>query len=191
MPGLLFFASCGKQTVKADVGEVKDTLSDQDSLSSGTGTGSGSASDSSASDIASESLTDADSLKAGPSAQEKMAMEKSEAMQKLVNEDVHFDYDSAVLSQSAQEILKKKAAYLEKYSAILVTIEGHCDDRGTNEYNLALGEKRAQSARNFLINLGISSSRIKTISYGEEKPLDPANNEVAWAKNRRAHFILG
>ncbi|MBU3947321.1 MAG: peptidoglycan-associated lipoprotein Pal [Proteobacteria bacterium] len=189
VPALLLFASCGKQTVKADIGEAADTLSDK-----GASASDSDSSDSSGSDVTSESLTDAQSLQksAGPTAQERMAMEKAEAMQALVNEDVRFDFDSAALNERAQEILKKKATYLEKYSAayVTVTIEGHCDDRGTNEYNLALGEKRAQSAKNFLVNLGIASSRLKTISYGEEKPVDPGQNEGAWVKNRRAHFII-
>jgi peptidoglycan-associated lipoprotein len=71
-----------------------------------------------------------------------------------------------------------------------VTIEGHCDERGTNEYNLALGDRRAESAKSFLIDLGIDSSRLTTISYGEERPVDPRNMEEAWAKNRRDHFVV-
>ncbi len=191
IPGLLLFTSCGKQTVKADVGEVKETLPEKEAVSSGSG------SSSTAGAVAEHTGPSADEIKAEGLKAEKMraeeernAKEKAEAMQTLVNEDVRFDYDSAVLSEAAQDILKKKAAYLEKFSGISVTIEGHCDERGTNEYNLALGERRAQSAKNFLINLGISSSRMRTISYGEEKPLDSGHTEEAWAKNRRAHFVL-
>ena len=117
------------------------------------------------------------------------AAEAKAAMEKFVNEDVHFDFDSALLSMQAQAILRAKALYL-KENAGTVTIEGHCDERGTNEYNLALGDRRARSAKSFLVDLGISSSRIKTISYGEERPLDSGSNENAWAKNRRAHFRL-
>ena len=126
-------------------------------------------------------------------AEEKLAAQKAaeakSAMEDFVNKDVHFDFDSALLSMEAQTLLRAKAMYL-KENLGAVTIEGHCDDRGTNEYNLALGDRRARSAKAFLVDLGISSSRIKTISYGEERPLDPASNETAWAKNRRAHFIL-
>ncbi|MBU1054304.1 MAG: peptidoglycan-associated lipoprotein Pal [Proteobacteria bacterium] len=125
----------------------------------------------------------------GPSLDEKMSMSTTEAM-KFVNEDVLFDFDSSVLNGNAKNILKKKAVYLEKYPGVSVTIEGHCDERGTNEYNLALGERRAQSAKTFLINLGIASSRLKINSYGEEKPLDPRHNEDAWVKNRRDHFVI-
>jgi peptidoglycan-associated lipoprotein len=88
------------------------------------------------------------------------------------------------------EILKENAALLHKYPKVKIQIEGHCDERGTNEYNLALGERRANSTRNYLISLGISPDRISTISYGEERPLDPGHNEEAWAKNRRAHFVI-
>lgn len=182
IPALLLFTSCGKQTVKADVEEVQDAQADMDAAASD------SVADSSGSDVDSESLP-AD--QSGPSAEEIMAMQKAEAMQSLVNEDVHFDYDSAALTETAQEILKTKADYLGKQcAAISVTIEGHCDSRGTNEYNLALGERRARSAMNYLINLGVAPSRLNIISYGEEKPLDPGQNEAAWSKNRRAHFVI-
>jgi OmpA-OmpF porin, OOP family len=124
------------------------------------------------------------------SAEDIKAKEKAAAMQELMTEDVYFDYDSAALTPAAQEILKKKSASLEKYSDISTTIEGHCDERGTNEYNLGLGERRAESAKKFLIDLGIAASRFATVSYGEEKPVDPGHNEEAWTKNRRAHFIV-
>ena len=87
-------------------------------------------------------------------------------------------------------ILKENAELLKKYPKVKIQIEGHCDERGTNEYNLALGERRANSTKNYLVSLGISPDRISTISYGEEKPLDPGHNEEAWAKNRRAHTII-
>jgi len=184
VPGLLLFASCGKKTVKADIGEVKDKLSEQKSASYGSA--------SSIQEPASKPAPVIQSVKgpAGPTAEEIMAREKSEAMQTFVNEDVRFDFDSAVLNNKAMEILTKKAAYLEKYSGVSAAIEGHCDERGTNEYNLALGEKRAESAKIFLINLGITASRLKTISYGEEKPLDTGFDQEAWTKNRRAHFAI-
>jgi peptidoglycan-associated lipoprotein len=106
------------------------------------------------------------------------------------NEDIYFEFDSIRLSPDAQEILTKKAKWLRANPKATVTIEGHCDDRGTNEYNLALGEGRAQSARDFLADLGIKPSRMNTISFGEERPLDSAQTEEAWAKNRRAHFVI-
>jgi peptidoglycan-associated lipoprotein len=79
---------------------------------------------------------------------------------------------------------------LKKYSTWQITIEGHCDERGTAEYNLALGERRAVAARNYLVSLGLTADRIKTVSYGKEFPFDPAHTESAWAKNRRAHFVV-
>ena len=98
------------------------------------------------------------------------------------NEDVYFEFDSIRLAPDAQEILTKKAKWLRANPSASITIEGHCDNRGTNEYNLALGEGRAQSARAFLVDLGIKSSRLNTISYGEERPLERAQSEQGWAK---------
>ena len=106
------------------------------------------------------------------------------------NEDIYFEFDSIRLSPDAQEILTKKTNWLRANPDATITIEGHCDNRGTNEYNLALGEGRAQSAKAFLVDLGIEPSRLNTISYGEERPLDGTQTEEAWASNRRAHFII-
>ena len=107
------------------------------------------------------------------------------------NEDIFYAYDSSALTTQAQDILRKKAAFLKSNANVKVTVEGHCDDRGTNEYNLALGEARARSAKAFLVDLGVPAARLATISYGEEKPLDPAHTEEAWKQNRRAHFLIG
>lgn len=108
--------------------------------------------------------------------------------------DIHFDFDKYNIRPADGEILRENAAVLktifQRDPNAKVQIEGHCDERGTAEYNLALGERRAQSAKQFLISLGIPADRITTISYGEDKPLDPRHNEEAWAKNRRAHFII-
>ncbi len=106
------------------------------------------------------------------------------------NEDIYFAFDSAALSQEAQAVLRKKAAFLKAHPNVRVTIEGHCDERGTNEYNLALGEARAKAAKAFLVDLGIASERLATISYGEERPIVRGSTEEAWAKNRRAHFVI-
>ena len=105
-------------------------------------------------------------------------------------EDIQFNYDSAVLSAEAQKVLRRLVDWLRESPEKNVTIEGHCDERGTNEYNLALGDRRAQSTKAFLTSMGISADRLSTISYGEERPLDPASNESAWSKNRRAHFVI-
>ena len=104
--------------------------------------------------------------------------------------DIYFDFDKYDIRPGDVEILKGNAALLMKHPKVKIQIEGHCDERGTIEYNLALGERRANSAKKYLISLGLSTDRISTISYGKEKPLDPGHNEEAWAKNRRAHFII-
>lgn len=104
--------------------------------------------------------------------------------------DIHFDFDKYDIRDDAKPILKAIADYLMKNNNHRVLIEGHCDERGTNEYNLALGDKRARAAREYLVSLGIPSSRIDTISYGEEKPLCKEHNEECWGKNRRDHFII-
>jgi peptidoglycan-associated lipoprotein len=106
------------------------------------------------------------------------------------NEDIYFDFDSTQLSLDAQEVLSRKANWLRENPEATITIEGHCDSRGTNEYNLALGEGRAESVKAFLVDLGIKPYRMIAISYGEERPIDTAQTEEAWARNRRAHFVI-
>jgi peptidoglycan-associated lipoprotein len=102
--------------------------------------------------------------------------------------DVHFAFDSYELSPVAQQILQQNANWLKTHSGSKVVIEGHCDERGTNQYNMVLGANRARSVEEYERSLGVETSRMSTISYGEENPLDPGHNEEAWAKNRRAHF---
>ncbi len=104
--------------------------------------------------------------------------------------DVNFAFDSAALNSSAQSVLKANSSWLQENDDSKIVIEGHCDERGTAEYNLALGERRARSVYDFLRSLGVESSRLSLISYGEELPLDPSSSESAWAKNRRAHFAI-
>jgi len=111
-------------------------------------------------------------------------------MEVFEDTNIYFDFDKSNLKPEAQEILKKKAAFLRYNPSFALLIAGNCDNRGTEEYNLALGERRADSAKQYLIALGISGDRIKTVSYGELRPADPANNEVAWALNRRDTFKL-
>jgi len=171
IPGLLFTASCAKKAVKDDA-----ALSQQ------------------AEDEAAMKAREA----AEKTRQEELARQraieeeqlKEEARGMFLNDDVHFEFDSSTLTSEAQLILKKKAEWLQNNPEAMTTIEGHCDDRGTNEYNLALGDGRATSAKNFLVDLGISASRLTTISYGEERPVDLGKNEDAWAKNRRCRFTI-
>jgi len=105
-------------------------------------------------------------------------------------ENIHFDYDKSFIRDDAKPVLGEVAAFMKKNPGAKVQIEGHCDERGTPEYNLALGQRRADSTKKYLVNLGIDGSRLSTISYGEEKPADPGHNEAAWAKNRRAVFDI-
>ena len=105
--------------------------------------------------------------------------------------DVYFDYDQARLADAARAILEKHALWLQNHRSAKVAIEGHCDERGTVDYNLALREQRARATRDYLVSLGVAGDRLTTVSYGKERPLDPASNEAAWAKNRRAHFLVG
>ncbi len=102
-----------------------------------------------------------------------------------VGDRVFFDFDKYNLKADARAALEKQAAWLKKWPPVTITIDGHCDERGTREYNLALGERRANSVRDYLVALGINPNRIKTISYGKERPVALGSNEAAWAQNRR------
>jgi peptidoglycan-associated lipoprotein len=103
-------------------------------------------------------------------------------------ERIFFEYDQYTLSPQAREILAANVTFIQANPGAQIRIEGHCDERGSDEYNLALGERRAQAALNYLVSLGVPKERLSTISYGEEMPLDPSRTEEAWAKNRRAEF---
>ena len=140
---------------------------------------SGSGSSSSSSDVSSTSSdAGSDSASIEPGSQEDLIVN--------VGDRVFFNYDSSELDSDAQELLQDQVAWLKQYSNVSIIVEGHCDERGTREYNLALGEKRAQSVKNYLISLGISSDRVSTISYGKERPSVVGSNDGAWAQNRRS-----
>ena len=104
--------------------------------------------------------------------------------------DIRFEYDSAALTDEARSTLEKHALWLQGRRSARVTVEGHCDERGTVEYNLALGEQRARAARDYLTSLGVAAERLRVVSYGKERPLDAGGGEAAWARNRRAHFAV-
>jgi peptidoglycan-associated lipoprotein len=104
--------------------------------------------------------------------------------------DIHFDYDQSALSDEARAILEKHALWLQNHREAKVMVEGHCDERGTVEYNLALGNQRAQVTHDYLVSLGVAADRLRTTSYGKERPIDPGHDEAAWARNRRAHFAV-
>ena len=108
----------------------------------------------------------------------------------VLQQDIFFEFDRAILTPEAREALTKNGAWLRMNTDVAITIEGHCDERGTNEYNLALGDRRAENVKTFLVDLGIDRSRLTTISYGEERPLVRGQGEAVWAQNRRAHFQI-
>ena len=108
----------------------------------------------------------------------------------FLNEKIYFPFDKSTLLPEAKATLKQKAKWLLAHSSASVTIEGHCDERGTGEYNIALGDRRARIAKSYLVNLGVGPHRMTTISYGEEMPINLGHNERAWAKNRRAQFVI-
>jgi peptidoglycan-associated lipoprotein len=113
-----------------------------------------------------------------------------EEFQVNIGDRVFFDYDSYELRPDAQDTLQQQASWLQQYGQYSVTIEGHCDERGTREYNLALGERRANAVRNYLVALGVDGNRIQTISYGKERPAVEGHDEVAWSQNRRGVTVL-
>lgn len=194
IPGLFFTVSCAKKTVQSDaaVSELPKT------------------------EAAAKAETDADKLEAEARAraaelerQRKLEEERLKAQQAeerrqaelvqqqaaalkdlFLSELVLFDFDRSVLTATAQDRLKRKAKWLQDNPKAKAIIEGHCDERGSNAYNLALGWRRAEAAKAFLVDLGISANRLTTISYGKERPFAKGHDESAWSQNRRAHFVL-
>ena len=144
---------------------------------------SGSGSSSSGSDVSSEgTITETTGSGIVSGSQEDLIVK--------VGDRVFFGYDSSDLDSDALELLQDQVAWLKQNSDVSVTIEGHCDERGTREYNLALGEKRAQAVKNYLIGLGINPDRVSTISYGKERPAVVGSNDGAWAQNRRSVTLV-
>ncbi len=179
--GLFFTVSCAKKTVVTDV----ETIEDVDKTKADAEAKAQADAEAEAARIAQEQLDD--QMAAEKAAKEAVVMA---AKDRFVNLDISFEYDSSVLNNLAKSTLKEKAAWMKANSGVSVAIEGHCDERGTTDYNLALGERRANAAKAYLINLGISASRMSTISYGEEKPMAYGSSESAFQKNRRAHFVI-
>jgi len=174
--GLFLTVSCAKKTIVSDA----TTIEDQEKIKAE----ANAKAEAEAERIAQQNLED--------QMANENAFKETKAMaakNRFENQDIHFEYDSSDLSSMAKMVLKEKAAWL-KTNYVSVTIEGHCDDRGTTEYNLALGERRASTAKSYLINLGVAASRLDTISYGEEQPIDQSTTESAYRENRRAHFTI-
>ena len=173
LPGLLFTFACAKKEVKPE--PVLTAPSAEESA----------AKRAAEAEAARQKLAEEKRLQ-----EEALKREKMAARDSFVNVKIYFDFDKSLLLPEAQEILKTKAQWLRDNPDASITLEGHCDERGTSEYNLALGDRRAQSTKNFLIDLGINDLRLTTISYGEERPEDSDHNEAAWSKNRRVNFVL-
>jgi len=185
--GLMLTVSCAKKSVVSDPSAVQvDTEKTAAAQAEAEAEAAARASELARQQAIEEEQINEEAARKARAAAEKQAAER----QKFENRNVHFDYDSSRLTPAAKKILKEKAAWLRNNPGVTVVVEGHCDERGLTEYNLALGERRAMAARQYLVDAGISPSRLTTISYGEEKPLDPAHNPEAWAKNRRAHFTI-
>jgi len=176
IPGLLFVTSCAKKVVKVDTTQEDEAAklaaekARQEEI---------------ARQLDRQRAIDEENLQKEAASREIIA-----ARNLFMNENIYFDFDMSNLKPESQEVLKRKAEWLRNNPGESIIVEGHCDERGTNEYNLALGDRRAQSAKNFLIDLGIAESRLTTISYGEERPADPRQNEDAWSKNRRDQFVI-
>jgi peptidoglycan-associated lipoprotein len=122
--------------------------------------------------------------------EEAQRMKEASEKARFESEDIYFEFDQYILSDTAKQILDKKAKWLKDFPSAKAQIEGHCDERGSAEYNLALGQKRADAVMQYLVSLGINGNRLSTISYGKEKPLDQGHTEEAWVKNRRGHMVL-
>ncbi len=134
--------------------------------------------------------------KAGPPGQPESDRSRAEAGAReaakwvFLNEHVHFAFNSSLLSDEARRILRAKAEYLRTNPNMMITVEGHCDERGTNAFNFVLGERRAESVKMFLVDLGIGHIRLNTVSYGKDRPVAAGHDEAAWARNRRAQIVI-
>ena len=182
-----FLAACetASQTASDSSGDSSSTTTtaSSDALSSSSGDGSSGSSSSSSSSASDSSSASAG---AGSSTSTRTPAEKLTA----IGNTVYFAFDSAALDPRAQQTLSRQAAFLKVNPSIKITIEGHCDERGTREYNLALGERRASASRDFLLAQGVDAARVRIVSYGKERPVVEGSNEAAWAKNRRSATII-
>jgi peptidoglycan-associated lipoprotein len=172
---LLAFSACEKQKPKTGVSETYPSAMEGQDQAGAEGAS-----------IISEEELEAQRRQAA----EALQREKEAAQEAFVNQDVYFEFDDASLNWEAMSVLKQKVRWLKANPDVSVVIQGHCDERGTEAYNIALGQRRAQSILTYLVNAGIDPSRLQAVSYGEEMPVDSGHNESAWAKNRRGHFQI-
>jgi peptidoglycan-associated lipoprotein len=175
---LVLGVSCAKKTVTMEAEPMEEEMAVE-----------GAAAQQAAEDAAARREAELAKMSEAERQRHEAAMMAEEArMRAFVEENIHFDFDKYDLKPKAMMILDEKATFLREHPEVRVLVEGHCDDRGTNEYNLALGDRRANSAKNYLVRSGVADSRITTISYGEEQPLCMEQAESCWWKNRRAQF---
>ena len=184
-----FFVAACETASQTTTDSAGDTTASSSSSTASSSTASASGSSSSGS---SGSSSTSSSGSSSSSASSNAAVANDSAADKLasIGNTVYFSYDSAALDGNSQATLYRQAAFLNGNPSLTVTIEGHCDERGTREYNLALGERRAAAARDYLLAQGVDPARIKVISYGKERPAMAGSNEASWAKNRRAATVL-
>lgn len=195
VPGLLFTVSCAKKVVQSEpaveeAAQAEPAESEADMASRIAEEQAAQEEAARQWEMAAEEDLKREQAAAEAAKAEEMERARMAAMQMFMNEDIYFEFDSSLLLPMAREVLNRKADWLRENPDASVIIEGHCDERGTNAYNIALGDRRAESAKAYLTDLGIDDVRLTTISYGEERPVDPGHNEEAWAKNRRAHFVV-
>ncbi|MCK4485858.1 MAG: peptidoglycan-associated lipoprotein Pal [Desulfobacterales bacterium] len=188
IPGLIFTASCAKKEVKSEPAVTPATSAEEEAEARRLAKEKASQEALAAQKALEEQRLLEERLR--EEARQRKEREELAARHRFLKEDIHFEFDRSRLIPEAKEILRCKAEWLVAHPAVTVIIEGHCDERGTNEYNMSLGDRRAESAKSFLVDLGIAPERLTNVSYGEERPLDPGHNEEAWAKNRRAHFVI-
>ena len=187
-----FVAACetASQTTTDSSGDSSSSTASTSASTSSSSGSSGSSSSSSSSGSGSASSSGSGSASSSSSSSAADAKASAEDALAKIGNTVYFGYDSSALSDDAQATLMRQAGFLRGNPSLTVTIEGHCDERGTREYNLALGERRATAARDYLLAQGVDPARIRVISYGKERPVAAGSTEQSWSKNRRAATVL-
>ena len=186
LAAVAFFVAACETASQTSTDSAGESSSSNASSSASTSSSSGSSGSSSSSSSSSSS----NSASAGTASSSSAVVDSVADKLAAVGNTVYFGYDSAVLDGNSQATLFRQAAFLTGNPSLTVTIEGHCDERGTREYNLALGERRAAAARDYLLAQGVAPARIRGISYGKERPVAAGSNETSWSKNRRAATVL-
>ena len=180
--GLFFMVSCAKRVIQSEpMIEEKTTVAEEPAGLDDTALA--------AQEQAEQDLKESQLAEQAAKDEEEERAEMA-AVQIFINEDIYFDFDSSALHDAAKDLLSQKAEWLRANPNASVIVEGHCDERGTSAYNIALGDSRAESAKSYLFALGVDATQLSKISYGEERPVGPGKGEQAWAKNRRAHFVI-